>query len=546
MKKMKIFTSVLLAVVLALASFSAMAVYEEQIIFSDAVYYGEDGVSIIDGPQNGTFYVETTATYNGSEERSAMMMAALYDSETGEIKSVAVSDETAVWPGDSEQTVRVKLENVENIDSYTFNCFMIDDLMRHTPLDNGAPATPGKVTSTGVTKTTADITWGEAEDDFDNVESYYVYKNGGFVGETTSLEYTVPNLLRNSENVFSVRANDGTLVSDAAVSAPVATEEIIDTIMEWEFAHGKIHKVPGSGLAACLITGSHELRYTGVEFGRRCAIIGKAKYPGFAAADQEYITEKDNELVLELTYFDYNETNSGELIYINAQTTTSNNLGAIPQVYNPQYHPVYNPGVAEIVSEATAAAAPKITNTGVWKTAVIKFANVAFVPGGAASQNGKQFYIRASNNSFPGMYIASGNLYKPQDYIPMNPNMQVIDGGQTVYAMEFTLPGGYDVAYTIDEIDGYKCVASTDAGNLSYKVTDIEVKNAPSAMLEVTFYDDNAGDVLYVGGYEIPMDGSGWRTAMLEVNGSDLGDGFELYKDSATIVYLKDLQAYVK
>jgi hypothetical protein len=128
----------------------------------------------------------------------------------------------------------------------------------------------------------------------------------------------------------------------------------------------------------------------------------------------------------------------------------------------------------------------------------------------------------------------------------MNPNMQVIDGGQTVYDMDFTLKGGYDVAYTIEEIEGKKCVASTNAGNLSYKVTNLDVKNAPSAILEVTFFDDNAGDVLHVGGYDIEMDGSGWRTAMLEVNGSDLGDGFELYKDSATIVYLKDLQAYVK
>ncbi len=546
MKKMKIFTSILLAVVLALASFSAMAVYEEQIIFSDAVYYDADGTTVIDGPQNGTFYVETTATYNGSEERSAMMMAALYDSETGEIKSVAVSAESAVWPGEGEQTVRVKLENVENIDSYTFKCFMIDDLMRHTPLDNGAPATPGAVTSTGVTKTSADIAWGAAEDDFDNVESYYVYKNGGLVGETTSLDFTIDNLLRNSESVYSVRAYDGQLLSEAVKSEPIATEEIIDTIFDFEFQHGKLFTVPGSGLAAVMSTGTHEFQKKGVMYGRRCAIIGKAKYPGFAAADQEYITQDDHELILELTYLDYNETNSGELIYINAQTTTSDNLGAIPQVYNPQYHPVYNPGVAEIVSEASAAGAPKITNTGVWKTVVVKFANVSFVPGGAANQLGKQFYIRASNTSFPGMYVASGNLYKPQDYIPMNPNMQVIDGGQTVYAMEFTLPGGYDVAYTIDEIDGSKCVASTDAGNLSYKVTDLDVKNAPSAMLEVTFYDDNAGDVLYVGGYEIPMDGSGWRTAVLEVNGSDLGDGFEISKSSNTTVYLKDLQAYVK
>ena len=545
MKKMKIFMSTLLAVILALASFSAMAVYEEQIIFSDAVYYSEGG-SVIDGPQNGTFSVEVTATYEGAEERSAMLMAALYDKETGEIKSISVSEASAQWPGEESQTVVVTISDVENIDSYEFKCFAIDDLMRHTPLDNGAPSTPGEVVSTGVTKTTADIAWGAAEDDFDNVESYYIYKNGGLVGETTSLDFTIDNLLRNSESVFSVRANDGTLLSEASVSAPVATEEVIDTIMEWEFAHGKIHKVPGSGLAACLITGSHELRYTGVEFGRRCAIIGKAKYPGFAAADQEYITAADNELVFELTYFDYNETNSGELIYINAQTTTSNNLGAIPQVYNPQYHPVYNPGVAEIVSEATAAAAPKITNTGVWKTAVIKFANVAFVPGGAANQNGKQFYIRASNNSFPGMYIASGNLYKPQDYIPMNPNMQVIDGRQTVYAMDFTLAGGYDVAYTIEEIDGYKCVASTDLGNLSYKVTDIEIKNSPEVTLEVTFYDDNAGDILRVGSQEVAMDGSGWRTAILTFDGSELGSGFEISKDSNTVVYLKDLQTYVK
>ncbi len=546
MKKMKIFTSTLLAVVLCLASFSAMAVYEEQIIFSDVVYYAEDGASFIDGPRNGAFYAEVTASYDGSAERSAMMMGALYDKETGEIKAIAVSETQASWPGETDQIVSVKLENVENVDSYEFKCFMIDDLMRHTPLDNGAPATPGEVVGDSVTKTTADISWGAAEDDFDNVESYYVYKNGGFVGETTNLNYTVPNLLRNSKNVFSVRANDGVLLSDASKSEPVATEQIIDTVFDFVFTHGQLFKVEGSGLAAVMSTGSHEFKETGVMNGRRCAIIGKAKYPGFAAADQTYITEADNELVFELTYLDYNPDNLSAVIYVNAQTTTSDSLSAIPMAYNPQYHPVYNPDAAEIVSEATAAAAPKITNTGVWKTAVIKFANVSFVPGGATNQLGKQFYVRSSNNNLSNMYLASGNLYKLEDYIPMNPNMQVIDSGQTVYAMDFTLAGGYDVAYTIEEIDGVKCVASTDAGNLSYKVTDIEVKNADTAVLEVTFYDDNEGDILHAGSQMIELDGSGWRTVMLEMTGAELGSGFEIYKDSNTIVYLKDLQAYVK
>lgn len=543
MKKMKIFMSVLLASILALASFSAMAVYEEQIIFSDAVYYGADGVSVIDGPQNGTFFVETTATYSGSEERSAMMMAALYDSLTGEIKSIAVSDTKAEWPGDSEQTVRAKLENVENIDSYTFKCFMIDDLMRHTPLDNGAPGAPGDVISTGVTKTAADISWVAAEDDFDNVESYYVYKNGGFVGETTSLDFTVDKLLRNSTNVFSVRANDGQLLSEAAKSEPVKTEEIIDTIFEFEFQHGKLFTVEGSGLAAAMASGAHEFKETGVMYGRRCAIIGKSKNPGFAAADQEYITQDDNELVFELTYYDQNpEGKASSVIYMYAQTAENSGL-VIPKIKNPNYHPIYNNTVAEEINQNLAA--QKVTNTGVWKTAVITFTNAGFVPGGAAGQLGKQFYVRSSAGDVV-LYFASGNLYKLEDYIPMNPNMQVIDGGQTVYGLDFALPGGYDVAYTIEEIGGVKCVASTDAGNLSYKVTDFDVKNADAAVLEVSFYDDNAGDIIRVGSQEIKMDGSGWRTAMLDMTGAELQAGFEIYKDSNTMVYLKDLQAYVK
>ncbi len=543
MKKMKIFTSVLLAVILALASFSVMAVYEEQIIFSDAVYYDADGVTVIDGPQNGAFYVEATATYNGSEERSAMMMAALYDSETGEIKTIAVSDTQAVWPGESEQTVKVKLENVANIDSFTFKCFMIDDLMRHTPLNNSAPAVPGAVTSTGVTKTSADISWGEAEDDFDNVESYYVYKNGGFVGETTSLDFTIDNLLRNSESVYSVRAIDGQLLSEAAVSAPIATEEIIDTIFDFEFVHGQLYKVEGSGLAAAMASGAHEFKTCDTAYGRRCAVIEKAKNPGFAAADQEYITQSDNELVFELTYYDQNPAGkASSVIYMYSQTTENSGL-VIPMIKNPNYHPIYNNTVAEEIQQNLAA--QKVTNTGVWKTAVITFANAGFVPGGAAGQLGKQFYVRSSASDVV-LYLASGNLYKLEDYIPMNPNMQVIDGGQTVYGLDFTLPGGYDVAYTIEEIDGAKCVASTDAGNLSYKVTDLDIINADAAVLEVTFYDDNAGDILLVGSQEIELDGSGWRTAMLEVNGSDLGDGFEISKNSNTTVYLKDLQAYIK
>ncbi len=548
MKKMKIFMSILLTVVLALASFSAVAVYEEQIIFSDVVYYGEDGASIIDGPQNGTFYAEATASYDGSAERSAMMMGALYDSATGEIKSIAVSDTQVTWPGDTAQKLNVKLENVENIDSYEFKCFMIDDLMRHTPLDNGAPATPSAVVADAVTKNSADISWIAALDDFDGVESYNVYKNGAYAGTTDTLGFTVENLLRNSTNVFSVRANDGEFLSEEAVSEPVQTEIVPEHIFDFSgntFVHGQKHIVDGNGLAPIMTNGgSHSFKTSEEVAGRMCAVI-TGSFPGFAPADPEYITVDDNNVVFELTYLDATtDSQPSSVLYVNAQTTANDTLSAVPKIKNPNYHPVYNNTVAEEIQENLAA--PKITNTGVWKTVVMEFTDVAFTATGADKQLGKCFYVRSAHPQTVPLYLASGNLYLPEDYVPMNPNMVVAYGGQTVYAMEFTLAGGYDVAYTIQNMDGVDCVASTDAGNLSYKVTDLDVKNAETAILEVGFYDDNEGDTLHVGSQEIELDGSGWRTVALEIPGSELAAGFEIYKESNTIVYLKDLQSYVK
>ncbi len=546
MKKMKIFMSVLLAMLLAMASFSALAVYETQITFSDAVYYGENGTTVIAGPQNGTFYVQVTATYTGGEDRSANMMGALYDVATGEIKAIAISETPAVWPGEATQTLRIKMENVTNIDSYEFRCFMIDDLMRHTPLDNAAPAKPGAIVAGDVTVNSANLSWGAALDDFDNVEGYEVYKNGAKIGYTENLSITAGNLLRNSKNNFSVKAFDGELLSEETKITDVTVTEIPENILYFgdSFVHGNHFITEGNGLAAVMAnSGSHEFRYGDEIGGRKCAKISAGKYPGFAAADHSYITEADANLVFEITYFD--KASSSSLIYIYTQTIGNQANYAVPAVKNPLYHPVYNNGVDETVSEATNAGAPAIRNSGVWKTVAVEFTNASFTADGPTGQLGKNFYIRSSNSG-DVFYLASGNLYKAEDYVPMNPNMVVANGGQTVHKMDFVTTGGYDVAYTIETVEGIDCVASTDSDNLKYKVTDIAVTGASDAVLEVTFYDDNEGDTLNVGSHEILMDGSGWRTVALDMTGSELGANFAIYKDSNTRVCIKDLQAYAK
>ncbi|MGN1059384.1 MAG: fibronectin type III domain-containing protein [Clostridia bacterium] len=533
--KKYLLASLFLIGALFLEGVPGFAVYEQPITFSEVSYYATDGTTPIEGPQAGGFIVSATATYNGSDSRTTRLLCAFVNQTTGAILQIAGSD-AASWPGDATQTLKAEM-TLESIAGCDFKCYFIDDLGRHTPLANQAPGAPGAILSSNVTGNSVDLSWDAADDDFQNITGYEIYKNGAKVATCTDTEITLSNLMRNTPVNLSVLSSDGQLVSEAAtttVSPKPFPEVRLDsankgsTLIESDYI-SFYHCTTSAGLVTD----------AGVVAGMPSYMFAAAKYPSFFV-NTDYFSESDREAMLEVTYLDQWSAGktSSTPIYIQAQRTSSSDpskteLGTA-YIDDPQ-----NPGTVIPNSSRPFT----VTNTGVWKTEVRKLVNFKFTAAGVLDGGYDKHLRLYTTGGASDVYLAKVSLTKPEDYSPMNPNM-VVEGGMIVYGINFTLPGGCDVAYALTEKDGVTCAASTDAGSLAYKLTDAAVSAAAAVKLEVTFYDGHAGDTLHIGGQTVAMDGSGWRTVVVDTTGAELSAGFAFSTQSGGTVYLKSLQAY--
>ena len=532
MNKKQFFKGLCMAGILTLNSVSVAAVYEEPIRFTAPVYKSGDGVTVIEGPQAGGFYVSAEATYSGTQSRTARLLCAFYDAESGVLRQVTASNE-AGWPGTATQTLTARVD-INSMENGSFRCFYVDDLQRHTPLQNEAPAAPGGFTAQNATAGSVELSWNEAEDDFQQVAGYTVYKNGMQVTETSNTSFVLSNLMRNQSALVEVRASDGHKLSNSAAVTvvPQKISSLCFDVNQKDSNH-RVQSADSNLVFMAIPYGAAGVTESNIMAGKLCSHIENGKYPGFTV-NTDYIKPTDREIVFEFTYLDVpGEGKNATYIYAHDVEVGTTSWG-ISTIINPD-----NP--SETISIASKPI--EIRNSGVWKTSTITFTNAEWTENGAGSgQFYQNFRIYSANTG--DFYIACGNVYKKEDYQPMNPNMTV-DGGMVVYGMNFTVPGGYDTAYRIDEKEGKPCAVGATAAGLCYSVTDVAVLGAPSALLEVEFYDDRAGDTLQVSGTNIQMDGSGWRYAAIPMAGTQLSN-LDFTRASGEAVCLGSLQAYAK
>lgn len=529
--KKYVLASLLLIAMNLLGSVPGFAVYEQPITFSEISYYTADGTPI-DGPQADGFIISATAAFTGRDARTARLLCAFVDKTTGAIQKIAASN-AAVWPGEATQTLEVEMK-LESIADCDFKCYFIDDLGRHTPLANQAPGLPGPLSVADVTQNGAVLSWAAAEDDFQAIAGYDIYKDGMKIAACTDTSFSLSNLLRNSVNEISVRSNDGDKQS-AAVTTQVAVEPVTQLTFDVTKKDPNNHKVKTAGNNLVFLAvpwGAGAITSSQVIAGRTCSTVENGKYPGFTV-NTDYISSDDNEIVFEFTYLDVPGAGKTQTnIYVQAVIDETGALKT-PMIENPD-----KPGETISISSKPLI----IRNTGVWKTGTITFTNARFTENGAGSgEFNKNFRIYSANSG--EFYISSGCLYKKSDYVPMNPNM-IVEGGMVVTGMDFKLAGGYGVAYTVTEQEGTACVASSAAGDLSFALTDAALKTAGDIKLEVSFYDGNDGDTFYIGDQPVAMYGGGWRTVAVDTTGAELSAGFAFRTQSGSTVYLKSLQAY--
>ncbi|MEA3316757.1 MAG: GEVED domain-containing protein, partial [Bacteroidota bacterium] len=96
-----------------------------------------------------------------------------------------------------------------------------------TTPDTEAPTAPGNLTSSNVTESSATLSW-DASSDNEAVNSYDIYKDGSYLANTSSLNYSVTGLSSATTYSFYVKAKDDAgNVSDASSSISVTTDDVV-------------------------------------------------------------------------------------------------------------------------------------------------------------------------------------------------------------------------------------------------------------------------------------------------------------------------------
>ena len=540
MKKTTKLFSIMIAMLIVLSSLPSFAVYEEQILFSDASYYSDENLeSSIGAPVKGTFYVAADAAYEGEKERNAVMMFVFYDEATGVI-SKAVPSNVASWPGKETQTLKAKVE-VESIDNLSYKVYFLDDFARHTPLSNVAPTAPGEIEISDVTETDAVISFGEAEDDFNDVKGYNIYKDGVFQGSTTELTFELGKLLRNKEVEVEVKAKDASLEGSVGMKKVFSPKLFPVTEITPTSAPDKDIDIAGDRLTFIYTdSGAGSSTYGGKVAGRDCAVF-EVKYPGFKV-NTDYISSEDDKLVFELTYFDKATKNTPIYFQSNKWDSDAKKEVALSALYienpnDPEGEPVSANAYPNYISA-------KENGAGVWKTIVRTFVNCYYDSDGAgAGEKYKHFRMYTTSGTAP-VYITRASISKPEDYVPMKPNVTV-DGGMIVYGLNFAVSGGWNVAYTVENVGGVEYAKSLTNEGLKFTSDDKALSDADNVVVELSFLDDEE-DTLYVSGKSIAMTGKGKGGASVELTKAELASGITVTRASGKSVYLSSLQAYAK
>jgi hypothetical protein len=105
--------------------------------------------------------------------------------------------------------------NYGEVEDYTVN-------ISAATVDTQAPSAPGGLTASGVTSTSANLSWTASTDNV-GVTGYDVFVNGTFNGSTSSLSYSVTGLTASTTYSLSVKAKDAAGNLSAASAVNVTT-----------------------------------------------------------------------------------------------------------------------------------------------------------------------------------------------------------------------------------------------------------------------------------------------------------------------------------
>ncbi len=171
----------------------------------------------IDYDQNGTF--ESSELINSTSSSSSSTLSKTFTVPTS---ATIGSTRMRVTMKYNSAPTACETFSYGEVEDYTVN------IIAGTP-DTQAPTAPTNLAASGVTSTTATLTWNASTDNV-AVTGYNVYQNGILLGTTTGTSYSVTGLTAATTYSFYVTAYDAAgNVSAASSSVSITTPEVVIT-----------------------------------------------------------------------------------------------------------------------------------------------------------------------------------------------------------------------------------------------------------------------------------------------------------------------------
>ncbi|MCB9000531.1 MAG: M4 family metallopeptidase [Bacteroidales bacterium] len=207
--------------------------------------YSDYTSSVIDLNAGETYSVTLTPGFASSTYNEYWKVWIDYDNDTtfssdelvfdaGAVSKTAVTGSITI-PSDvtGVRRMRVSMKYNGSQDACeTFSYGEVEDYnvnISQSTADTQAPTAPTNLSSSGVTQTTATLSWTASTDNV-GVTGYDVYKNGSFLASSTSTSYSVTGLTAATTYTFYVKAKDAAgNVSAASSTVSVTTQAASDT-----------------------------------------------------------------------------------------------------------------------------------------------------------------------------------------------------------------------------------------------------------------------------------------------------------------------------
>lgn len=541
-KNMKTKIVSILSLTMCMASVSAGA----SGVAAGNIRYSIDGKNV-NAPMPGNLTTSVDMNGNGS----ARLVTAVYDSKSGTLKNVSLSDVHNL-SGSSEEISNDVL--IDTMDGYTLKHFIWDGEGKMLPADAAKESNINLVSAvSGYGKTT--VTWKELYK-LDNAASVSVEKNGSIIAENIAVDKAAYQMNSASGNgdIFRIIVKDaaGRIISSSNTVSAVVSETSLDKIYSFETDKLNIvlsekensyidDRAYGSDDKQVVIGGGGTLHYDetagkyvydreigdgnwGVtEIGGKKALFttafepkngGNAKKGCINVLIGDKFTTEDS-IDLEFEYYD-NGTDTFTIRYANGATT--GNFGTI-----------------------------NITKTGTdtWKTAKVKLNNAYFngenstgLYNGEADfrfeSNGKLLYI--GNITVMSEFISGAEFVAADDNTDeaysnvtqrySDPQIKLFGDGKNLTRLDepvqngtrdvyYSFNGTSDCGYIYEEIDGKKAVMTshykrinsdpkkefTD-GFIYFSLGDAFKSNYRNVKITMDYYDNSTGSIglFYVNG----------------------------------------------